>query len=281
MQKEEIKPILSPQNKINIYQGCQHGCIYCERKPFEDIVVKENALTLLEEEFIKKRKKVILETGNKTDPYMPKEKDLKLTRGMLELVYRYGNGIHIKTKSSLILRDLDLLKKINKQAKVRVSMTLTTYNEDLCKIIEPNASTTKERIEVLKKLHEEGIETYAWISPILPFINDSLDNLRGILKYCKEASVTGIIYFGLTLKEGNRESYYEMLDKHFPKLKKEYQKKFGHSLECNSIYYKYLIDYLIKFCKEEHILYDKDEIFKRIYTLTEDECFKQISLFDI
>lgn len=284
------KSILSTSNGLNIYRGCEHNCIYCDSRSkcynmdhdFEDIEVKENALELLEAELKKKRKKSIISTGSMSDPYMPIEKNLKLTRKMLELIYKYGYGVHLQTKSDLILRDLDLLIKINKQAKARVSITLTTYDENLCRIVEPNVCTTKERFEVLKKLNEAGIETFVWLSPILPYINDTLDNLRGILNMCKEAHVKGIICFGfgLTLREGNREYFYQKLDEHFPKLKKQYMNEFKNNYICNSKYQKYLYDFFLKFCKANDILCDNDEIFKEMHSLYENEEYKQLSLFD-
>ncbi|MDE7264224.1 MAG: radical SAM protein [Anaeroplasmataceae bacterium] len=282
--------ILNNTNGVNLYRGCTHGCIYCDSRSkcyamdheFEDIAVKENALELLEEELKKKRKKVMISTGSMSDPYMPIEEELKLTQGMLKLIYKYGHGVHLQTKSSLILRDIELLKKINKQAKARVSITLTTSDEDLCKIIEPNVSTTKERFEVLMTLKEAGIDTYVWLCPILPFINDSLDNLREILTLCKEAQVKGILCFGfgLTLREGNREYFYQKLDEHFPKLKKEYIKKFKNSYICNSNYNKYLMDYFIKFCKNHSILCDHDKIFEELHSLFEETGYEKISLFE-
>lgn len=284
-----VKSILNQQNGFNLYRGCEHGCIYCDSRSkcynmdhdFEDILVKENALELLENELKKKRKKIMLSTGSMSDPYMPCEAQLEMTKKMLELIYQYGHGIHLQTKSTLILRDIELLKKIHKQAKVRVSITLTTYDEELCKIIEPRVATTKARVEVLKKLNEAGIDTYVWLSPILPWINDSLDNLRGILNYCKEVKVKGIFCFGfgLTLREGNREYFYQQLDQYFPKLKKEYIKKYGNSYECNSVYHKYLMDYFIRFCKENQIKYDLTQLFKELHTLYEDPAYEQLSLF--
>ncbi|MDE6241659.1 MAG: radical SAM protein [Anaeroplasmataceae bacterium] len=284
------KSILSSNNGLNIYRGCEHGCIYCDSRSkcynmphsFEDIEVKENALELLEVELSKKRKKTIISTGSMSDPYTPIERELGLTRKMLELIYKYGYGLHLQTKSDLILRDLDLLKKINKQAKARISITLTTYDEEVCKIVEPNVCTTKQRFEVLKKLNEAGIETYVWLSPILPYINDSLDNLRGILSMCKEAKVKGIICFGfgLTLREGNREYFYQKLDEHFPKLKKQYINEFKNNYICNSRYHKYLYDFFLKFCKANDILCDNEEIFAKLHTLYEEEEYQQLSLFE-
>ncbi len=290
MHYKKVSNIISPNNGMNLYRGCTHGCIYCDSRSkcynmdheFEDIEVKENALELLEEELKKKRKKGILSTGSMSDPYMPIEQQLNYTRGMLKLAYKYGFGVHLQTKSELILRDLDLLKKINKQTKVRISITLTTVDEELCKILEPKVATTKARFEVLKKLHEAGIETYVWLSPILPYINDTLDNLRGILQMCKEARVKGIICFGfgVTLREGNREYFYQKLDEAFPKLKKQYIKEFKNSYICNSKYHKYLYDFFLKFCKSNNILCDTEEIFHILHTLYEETSFEQLSLFD-
>ncbi len=288
MHYKEVKSILSANNSLNIYGGCEHNCIYCDSRSkffnmdhdFNDIEVKENSLELLEDELKKKRKKVIISTGSTSDPYMPIEKDLKYTRKMLELIYKYGHGVHIITKSDLILRDIDILKKINKQTKTKISIRLTTYDENTCKIIEPNVSSTNKRFEVLKKLNEEGIETYVWLYPIIPYINDSLDNLRGILNICKEAKVKGIICFGfgITLKEGNREFFYNMLDKYFPNLKKQYDKEFQNSY-CLSKYNKYLYDYFLKFCKENNIMCNNDDIFRELSKLFEEEQYEQLSLF--
>src|SRR5690554_6907994 len=153
-------------------------------------------------------------TGAMTDPYIPLERQLKNTRKCLEKIDKYGFGLAIQTKSKLILRDLDLLKSINEKSKCVVEMTLTTYDETLCKKIEPNVSTTRERFKVLKKMRDNGIPTVVWLCPILPFINDTEENIRGILDYCTEAQVKAILCFnmGLTLRDGNREYFYQNLE---------------------------------------------------------------------
>jgi DNA repair photolyase len=165
-------------------------------------------------------------TGAMCDPYMHLENELKHTRRCLEIIEKYGFGLSIQTKSNRILNDLELLKRINEKSKCVVQMTLTTYDEDLCRIIEPHVCTTKERFEVLKIMRDNCIPTVVWLCPILPFINDTEDNIRGILDYCIEAGVYGIICFGmgLTLRAGDREYYYAKLDEHFPGLKQKYQK---------------------------------------------------------
>ena len=204
MHEKQVKSILSAQNGMNLYRGCTHGCIYCDARStcyqmdhaFEDIEVKSNAVELLEKALKSKRKKCMIGTGAMSDPYLHLEKRLCLTRQSLELIDYYGFGLSIQTKSDLILRDLDLLKSINRKTKCVVSMTLTTYDEALCRIIEPNVCTTGRRAEVLRILKEEGIPTIVWLSPILPFINDTEENIRGILSYCRDASVYGLMQIG-------------------------------------------------------------------------------------
>lgn len=188
----EAKGILSAQNGMNLYRGCTHGCIYCDSRskcyqfthPFEDIEVKENAPRLLEKALRSRRKKCMIGTGAMCDPYMHCEEELGLTRRCLEIIDRYGFGVAVQTKSDRILRDLDLLKSINEKAKCVVQMTLTTYNENLCRILEPNVSTTAERVRALEIFRDNGIPTVVWLSPILPFINDTRENIEGILGCC-------------------------------------------------------------------------------------------------
>lgn len=157
-------------------------------------------------------------TGAMTDPYIPLELKLENTRKCLEIIESYVFGLSILTKSNKILRDLDLLILINEQTKCVVEMTITTYSEDLCEILEPNVSTTKERFEALKVFRDHNIPIVVWLSPILPYINDTEENIWGLLNYCVEAEVKGIVCFGigLTLREGNREYFYQQLDKCFP-----------------------------------------------------------------
>ena len=232
------KGILSASNGMNLYRGCTHGCIYCDSRSncyhidhaFEDIEVKQNALELLEDALKRKRKRCMIGTGAMTDPYVPLENDLQYVRKSLLLAERYGFGFTLITKSTQVLRDLDILKRINEKTKCVVQMTLTTYNEQLCRELEPNVSTTKERYEALKILHQEGIPTVVWLCPILPFINDTEENLYGILNYCIEAKVYGIINFGMgmTLRDGNREYFYKQLERLFPGLKEKYIACYGN-----------------------------------------------------
>lgn len=286
----KAKTILSAKNGMNLYRGCLHGCIYCDSRSkcyqmnhdFEDIEVKENCLELLENALKRKRKKCMLGMGSMTDPYIPLEKELLYTRGALSLALKYGFGMTLITKSSLVLRDIDLLKQINEKSKCVVQMTLTTYSDELCKKLEPNVSITKERFDVLMKLKEEGIPTVVWLTPILPYINDTKSNILGILDYCIKAGVKGIICFdmGLTLREGNKEYFYKNLDKYFPLLKEQYIKKYGDKYIVSSPINKSLMKLFYDTCKKNNIMSSTSEIFNYLNTYNEKEEHKQLSIFD-
>lgn len=289
MHYKEVKGILSPSNGMNIYRGCTHGCIYCDSRSkcynmdhdFEDIEVKSNAHQLLEEALRKKRRRCMIGTGAMCDPYMHIETELNYTRKSLEIIEKYGFGLSIQTKSNRILRDLEILKSINRKSKCVVQMTLTTYDESLCKIIEPSVCTTKERFETLKIMRDNGIPTIIWLCPILPFINDSEDNLRGILDYCIEAKVYGILCFGMgvTLREGDREYFYAKLDKYFPGLKQRYHKKYGYSYQLMSDNNEKLMKIFYNECKNNGMVCSNDELFKYMHTLEDRESIEQLSLF--
>lgn len=280
----KAKSILTP-TAMNIYRGCQHGCIYCDARShcyqmqhdFEDIEVKGNALELLEDVLKRKRKPCMIGTGSMTDPYIPLERELKMMRGALELMDRYGFGIALQTKSCDVLRDMDLLKRINEKTKAVVQMTLTTWDDDLCRIVEPNISVTSERFEALKRFRDAGIPTVVWLCPILPFINDTEENITGILGMCAEAQVKGIINFGmgLTLRSGNREYYYSQLDKHFPGLKEEYIRRYGNAYEVPSPNSDQLMKLFHHICEETGMMHDNDAIFSYMHTF---ENKQQISL---
>jgi len=247
---------------------------------FEDIEVKRNAPEILEDQLRRRRKKCMISTGSMCDPYIPIEKDLKLTRQCLEIIEKNGFGLAILTKSAMIMRDMDILKAINKRSKCVVEITLTTYDEELCRKLEPDVSTTKERVEVLTAMKEAGIPTVVWLGPILPFINDTEENLEGLLDYCIKAGVHGILCFGfgLTLREGNREYFYSGLDGLFPGLKQKYIDTFGNSYVCNSPHNTQLMKLFRNTCRVNGIMHASKEIFNYLGEFDEKE--KQISLFD-
>ena len=289
MHFKEVKSILMARNGMNIYRGCSHGCIYCDSRshcyqfkhPFEDIEVKSNAPELLESALLRKRNKCMIGTGSMCDPYMHIEREVRYTRRCLEIIERHGFGVAVLTKSAAVLDDLELLKRINERSKCVVQMTLTTYDEELCRIIEPDVSTTKERFEALKVLRDNGIPTVVWLTPFLPFINDTEENLRGLLDYCAQANVYGIINFGisLTLRDGNREYFYEKLDRHFPGLKQKYQKKYGRDYVLMSDKNHELVSVLNTVCLSKGILCDNNAVFSFMNTYEDKQQFEQISFF--
>ena len=285
----QAKGILSTKNGMNLYRGCTHGCIYCDSRSecyqikhtFEDIEIKENAIELLESTLRRKRNKCMIGTGSMTDPYMPLEEKIGMTRKAIETVYRYGFGFTVITKSSLILRDLELLRAVNKKAKCVVQMTLTTYNDSLCKILEPNVAVTSERFAVLKKLRDAGIPTVVWLTPILPFINDTIENIEGILQYCIEAKVFGIICFGmgLTLRDGSREYFYKNLDAAFPGLKEKYIQRYGNNYSVISPHNARLMNLFRTRCKETGIEYIPATIFSYLTAFEDQRKDAQPELF--
>jgi len=218
-----------------------------------------------------------------TDPYIPLEMELGYVRKALSLIYEYGFGFTVITKSNCILRDLDLLQKINERAKCVVQITLTTADEELCKKLEPNVSTTTERFDVLKKLRDAGIPTVVWLSPILPFINDTEENINTILDMCFEAKVKGIICFGmgLTLRDGNREYFYRQLDRLFPGLKEQYIRRYGKQYEIASPNHSNLMNLFHKRCEQNGVMHNNDEIFEYLQTFEEKEQVQQLSLWDM
>lgn len=287
MHEVNVKGILSAKNGMNIYRGCLHGCIYCDSRSlcyqmkhkFEDIEVKANAVELLENALRRKRNKCMIGTGAMSDPYMPIEEKLGNMRKCLEVIERYGFGVTMITKSTKVLRDLDLLKKINEKSKCVVQMTLTTYDEDLCRIVEPNVETTYERFRALKILRDNGIPTVVWLCPILPFINDTEENIRGILDYCVRAKVKGIINFdmGVTLRDGNREYFYKKLDEHFPGLKEKYIRMYGNSYQLSSPNSRQLNMIYKSECIKNGIMCDVNECFEYLNKYEDRYSGEQIS----
>ena len=274
---------------MNIYRGCTHGCIYCDSRstcyqfthPFEDIEVKRNAPELLEKALKSKRRKGMIGTGSMSDPYMHCEEELRLTRRCLEIILKYGFGAAIQTKSDRVLADIDLLDAINRSTKCVVQVTLTTYDDALCRILEPNVCNTKRRIEVLEKLRERGIPTVVWLTPILPFINDTEENITSILNACVRAGVKGVIDFGmgLTLRDGDREYYYAALDKYFPGMKERYIQRYGSAYALPSPNAKALSNIFHRICEDHGILSSPEDCFRYMHELPDK--YTQLSIFDL
>lgn len=253
---------------MNIYKGCSHGCIYCDSRSdcyhienFDSVRAKENALQIIEQDLRSKRKKGVISSGAMSDPYNPFEAREELTRGALELIHKHRFGIHIMTKSDLVARDIDLLEKIKKHSPVLVCMTITSIDDELCKKIEPRVATTSERLATLKKLSEHGIHTGVLMMPILPFVNDTAENVVGIVEAASKSGAK-FVYpaFGVTLRQNQRDHYYNQLDKHFPGLKQRYINTYRYEYNCSSLKQKELHQAFKNACQKEKILYKINEI---------------------
>ena len=225
---------------LNLYRGCEHQCIYCDTRSAcyqiehfnEEVLVKVNALSLLEDALPRKRKAGIIGFGSMNDPYTPAELVYRLTGEALKIIARYHFPVHIITKSDLVLKDLETLKEIN-AVKARVSFTLTTVDDDLAAILEPGAPSPSQRLAAMAQLAEAGIETGAVMMPVLPFIEDTPEN---ILSVVEAAAAHGAAYiipaFGVSVREGQREHFYQQLDLHFPGVRQQYEQTFGWQYQC-------------------------------------------------
>ena len=285
----QARGILNTRNGMNYYRGCQHGCIYCDARSkcyrmdhiFEDIAVKENTLELLEAVLKSKRKPCMIGTGSMSDPYMPLEKELELTRKVLLLLQRYGFGATLLTKSDLVLRDLDVLQAIHRRSKAVVQMSLTCFDEELSRFLEPNVVPTSRRVLTLEKLHEAGVPSVVWLCPVVPFLTDTEDNIRSIVESCARTGVKGIIQFGMgmTLREGNREYFYARLDSRFPGLRERYIRTYGNAYELPSPREAQLMQLFSELCERYGIWHDNDRIFHYLSTLEETDSMGQLSFF--
>jgi DNA repair photolyase len=290
MHYKEVKAVLSPQNGMNIYRGCTHGCIYCDSRSkchrinhdFEDIEVKVNPDYLLEHTLRRKRNKGMITAGALTDPYVPEEAELQVFRRCINQIERFDFGLVVQTKSNLIMRDIDILEKINRKTKCVVCMTLTTYDNDLCGKLEPNVCTTEERVKVLKAMHERGIPTIVYLTPILPYINDTEDNLLGILNCCAEVGVYGIINngMGVMLRDGCREYFFNRLEELYPGMTAKYLMLMDGGNEAVSPNSKALMEIFTDFCREHGIIYDKEELIRYMREYKNKTLGTQMSIFD-
>lgn len=260
MQYIEAKSILSKLRghdnwfgityNMNLYRGCQHACIYCDTrsecygiKDIATISVKSNALELLAKElYAKKRNRATIGTGSMNDPYMPVEKELKLTQGALQTIASERFPVHIITKSDLVVRDKEILQEISK-TYAAVSFTITSADDHLSKLIEPNAPQSSERFKAMEQLAKNGIYTGITLMPILPFINDTKENIQSLLQKAKDSGASYILpMFGVTLRKGSREYFYTALDDKFPGIKEKYKTYFGERYECLSFRHKELTE---------------------------------------
>lgn len=258
----EAKSILSKLNtsdslfgmtySMNLYRGCQHGCVYCDTRSecygirnIAEITVKKNAIELLNKELSSKKIKGTVGTGSMNDPYMPVEKEIGITRKALEIINQKKFPVHVITKGELVTRDYDILQNISK-TYAAVSFTVTCADDDLSQSLEPHAPKTSDRLKAMEFLAQKGIYTGVTLMPLLPYINDTTDNIEQILLKAKDAGASYIIpMFGTTLRKGSREYFYEALDRKFPGVKEKYQTNYGNEYICTSPHYREL-DYCCK-----------------------------------
>lgn len=242
---------------MNVYRGCTHGCIYCDSRSecyqienFEDIIIKINAPRLLEQRLSKMRKRATIGSGSMSDPYIPVEKKYKLTRECLEIIDKYRFRVHLCTKSNLILRDIDILEKIAKRY-ASVAFTITTLDEELAKIIEPNAPKPIERLEAMGILSQIGVVTGITMMPQLPYIMETKEHLERIIHAAKDYGAKFIMpAFGVTLRDRQREYYYSKIDESFKGLSEKYKKRFKLKYSASCINYKKMQEYFTLECKK-------------------------------
>lgn len=224
---------------MNLYRGCSHGCIYCDSRSvcyqidhFDTIRPKENALELLEHELTSKRTTGVITMGSMSDAYNPLEKGLHLTQQALELIRRYRFGAAYTTKSALCARDASLLAEISRNAPVCARLTITCADDDLCRKIEPHVSVSSERFAAMHVLASHGVFTGVWLNPLLPFLTDTEDNIRRIVQMTADNGGRFVVcFFGMTLRTGNREYYFNALERDFPGTREKYLRTYGNAYE--------------------------------------------------
>lgn len=270
---------------MNLYRGCCHGCIYCDSRSecyqiedFDKVRAKENALMILRDELRRKVKTGVIGTGSMSDPYNPFEREERLTEKSLMLIDAYNFGITVITKSPLITRDIPLYKQIAEHSPVLCKMTITTADDKLSRLVEPRVAVSSERFDALAKMSESGLFTGITLMPVLPFIEDNEENIRAIVRTANECGVKCIYpAFGMTLRAGNREYFYQKLDENFPGLKEKYIRRYGNRYECPSPNAKKLWQVFTEECARYGILYEMKAIIQAYKAGYGD---MQLSFFD-
>lgn len=271
---------------MNIYKGCCHGCIYCDSRSscyhieeFDRVRAKKDALRIIRDDLRRKVKTGVVGCGSMSDPYNPFEKELLLSRHALELMDAFGFGTAIATKSDLVVRDADILSSIQEHSPVIVKFTVTTADDKLAKQLEPGAPVPSKRLEALAQLSSQGIFAGILLMPVLPWLEDSKENVTAIVEKAREAGAKFIYpFFGMTLRDNQREWYFEQLEHLFPeqKLSEKYRKRYGNRYVCASSQAKVLWQVFVSKCEEYGILYQMNDIihaYQKNYEVT------QLSLF--
>ena len=290
MHEKEAKSILTTQNGMNHYRGCETGCIYCDAglsggrmtHDFSDVEIKPNAPELLESALRRKRSKCMITTGAAGEPYPAAEAERELTRRCLEVIDRYGFGLSVQTKSDLILRDLPLLESINRKSRCIVQIQLTAADPELSGKLEPGAASPARRAEVLYAMRDAGIPTVVCVTPILPFINDTMENASAIMEYCVRAEIYGLqtTGSGFVLKKGGRPAFEKMLDERFPGMKERYRETFQDEEEFISPNAGKVLSYMRTTCESFHIENDPARLFTWLHAFRDRQAGEQLNLFD-
>lgn len=272
LQKNKSTDWFGNDYNMNLYRGCCHGCIYCDSRSecygienFDEVRAKENALSILRDELRRKVKSGVIGTGAMSDPYNPFEETEQLSRHAAELIDAYGFGLTVITKSPLIARDIDIFTSIKEHSPVLLKMTVTTCDDELSRLIEPNVAASSQRFEALAKMSDAGLFTGITLMPVLPFIEDTDENILGIVKTAAQCGVR-IIYpaFGMTLRGNQREHYFAQLDRIFGENSpsEKYRRQFGNYYECRSTRVKHLWKIFTEECDRHGILYNMTDIIR-------------------
>ncbi|MCI8394106.1 MAG: radical SAM protein [Bacilli bacterium] len=271
--------------QMNLYKGCSFGCIYCDSRSdcyhinnFDIVKTKVNVLEILEGELASKGLKGVVNFGTLSDPYNKEEEHLEITRNALKLILKYGFGVSIDTKSDLILRDLDLLTEIAKKNSVIIKISITCADDEMARRVEPFVPSSKRRFEVLKKLREAGLYVGVLMTPVLPFLTDTEDNIREIIKKGKKADAKFIYTkMGMNLRTNQRDYYYQKIEELYPGLSSDYEAVYGRKYLCSSLQYRHLMELFLNLCHQNGILTEMEDIiadYKKVIPMNE-----QISLF--
>ena len=269
---------------MNLYRGCSHGCIYCDSRSscyqvecFDEVSVKQNALDIVARELVSKRKPGVVGTGAMSDPYNPLEGELQLTRGALKLILEHHFGIHLITKGVMVTRDIELLQAISKGYQADVCVTITTPDDKLAAIIEPNAPSSSDRFKALEALAKAGIYCGITLMPLLPWITDSTEHIRLLIRKAADSGVNFIHpWLGMSLRKGQREYFYRMLDQHWPGLRKRYEEVYGDSYGCDVPNVSMLWEVFASECRRFGIIWKMDDIINGAKNWSQPQ---QLSLF--
>jgi DNA repair photolyase len=255
-------------HNMNIYNGCNQGCIYCDSrsscyqiKDFDKVKPKQDAPRIIEENLKNARQPYMIGMGGMSDPYNHLEEKLQYTRKALQSILKYGHGVFIITKNIRVLRDIDLLQEINKKSPVIIGITITTFDDRLQKRIERNVSLSSQRFDAIKQLRQAGLYAGIMMMPILPFINDTQENIANIVTKAHDIDAN-FIYpsFGVTLRDNQRDYYFHKIKED---LTKKYIDTYQEKYYCESLNKTNLSKEFKTLCAKYGIIYTMNDIIKQ------------------